>query len=218
VRIGAANRIPAAAIGGVDRRQHCIEARSQLVALGDSEGDGVATDSGLSPYQALAHRRRRDQKGRSDALGVQAQHGLQHQRGARRRLDLRVAASKHQPQPLVGDGAVAALLADQLQGLHRRRSHAVTARRVDQLSPRDREQPCLRSVRHAGKRPGFDSGAQSIGERILGRGDIARAAHQIGEQPAIAEAGGTFGRPPAIASAVRPGHPICIKGRTSTEP
>ena len=105
--VGAGRVLPAAAISGVDRVQHRLEPPWQLAGLGDGKRDPGIADLGLGADQPLAHGRRRDQKGRGDPGGVEPQHGLQHQRRPRRRVDRGMGADEQELEPLVGEGSAA---------------------------------------------------------------------------------------------------------------
>ena len=63
---------------------------------GTRNGNAGLPDLALGAHQPLAHRRGRDQEGRGDRRGIEAEHGLQDQRRADAGLDRRMGAGEHQ--------------------------------------------------------------------------------------------------------------------------
>jgi hypothetical protein len=59
------------------------------------------------------------------------------------------------------------------------------SRLVEQAIARRRHQPALRILRHAVARPRRQGCHQSIGERILRSGNVARASRQQRDEPAV---------------------------------
>jgi hypothetical protein len=116
LRIRPGNVVPAAAEGGVDRFQDRVDALTELTHAGDLERDPGVTDLRLCPDEPLAHRPRRHEERRRDTTGVESEHGLQHQRRARRRLDSRMRADEEQLQTLVGENRIVGFAARAFSG------------------------------------------------------------------------------------------------------
>ena len=93
---------PAVRKSGVNRLQRNPEPLGQVLALGDLERHAGQANFRLGAGEALAHRRRRHQEGRSDRRRVEAEDRLQHQRRANGLLDRRMGAGEHQREPPVG--------------------------------------------------------------------------------------------------------------------
>ena len=136
-------------------------------------------------------------------------------------------AGKHQRQPLVRHVGVAclqfhglALLADQQQVILRVDARPEPPLTVDGASPRDRQQPRLRSVGHAIRRPMLQCCGEGVGQRILGGGHVAAAGGQHCEQPAVTLPGGGLRRRPRVPRFRHGTHATCISqiGRTSIVP
>ena len=101
-RLRVGKIIPAAAIGGVDRLEHGVQTRRQLLGFGHLERDAGIPDLGLGARQPPAHGVRAHQEGGRDPDRVETEHGLQHQRRVHGRIDRRMRADEQQFQPLVG--------------------------------------------------------------------------------------------------------------------
>lgn len=178
--------LPAMAVSRIDRLQHRAQARRPLGRTRDLERNAGVADLLLGAAQALADRRRPGEIGRRDARRVEAEHDLQHQRRPHRRIERRMGADEQQFQTLVGK------LVRQLVGFRRlavgdedrlgEPPHAALARGVDQPAPRGRQQPGFRLLRHAFFGPGLQRGAQRIGQRILGAGEVLRVGGEKRQQ------------------------------------
>jgi hypothetical protein len=99
--IAASHIVPAAAISGIDRLQHCVQPGGKLVRLRWLERYAGLADAGFRPRQSPRHCRRADAEGGSDARGIEPEHSLQHQRRADRSIDRGMGAGEQQLQPLV---------------------------------------------------------------------------------------------------------------------
>jgi hypothetical protein len=82
--------------------EHGIHAVAQLGAVGEAEGDVVVADAALGPHQAGGHGAVRDDIAAADLLGGEAQHGVEHERGAVAGGDGGVRADEHQLEAAVG--------------------------------------------------------------------------------------------------------------------
>ena len=186
-----------------------LETPAQLVGLGEPEGNAGLLDLALGPDQALAHGRRRHQKGRRDGAGIETQHRLEHEGRVHLRRKRRVGAGEHEAQAIVGNrggfAGGAELLGQQQQGLRRLAPRPAPARRVDQAAPRDRQQPGFGRARHALLRPGRKRAGEGVGQRVLRPGQIARARGEEGEELAVALARGQLDRPARILARLRHG-------------
>ena len=206
--IGAFGIGPALGIGGIDRIEHRIEPLAQLSALGDVEGNAGFADLHLGARQALAHRRRRHEKGRRNGRRIEAEHDLQHQRRAHTALDAGVRAGEQQAEAPIGDRAAVVVHREVGEPLQLFGDGIVLpppARRIDEAPPRHREQPCIRVERHAALRPFGERGGEGVGQRILRAGHVARARGEKGHQLAVAAPRGGLGGARCIARVVRHG-------------
>jgi hypothetical protein len=88
-------------------------------------------------------------------------------------------------------------------------------RGVDQLSPRDRQQPRFGRARDAFRRPLGERRGERFGKRVLGGGDVARARREERDQLAVARARDPFG---CLARALGSARYAVQTGRTSTAP
>lgn len=216
---GGEGLIPAGAVGGVDGTQHAIEPRRQVGGGGQGEADAGIADLGLGAHKALAHGGGRHQEAGGDARGIQAQHGLQHQRRLDGRVDRRVGADKQQVQPAVrrGAGGVALRFLGQLgEGGGGGAAHLGVAGAVAQHAARGGQQPGFRPRGNAARRPDFQRQTEALGQRILRGGHIAGAGGEQGDEPPVGFARRPL-RCPACLSRGGQGH--CgiggITGRTS---
>ncbi len=100
--IASGGVVPRAAVGRVDRGADRIQPRREFVAAGHVEADSRIADLRLGAREALAHGAGRHQERRGDARGVEAEHGLQHQRRMDGRVDGWVRADEQQLQAVVG--------------------------------------------------------------------------------------------------------------------
>jgi len=75
-RVRARDVLPSASVGGVDGFQDRFDSRGQVVWLRDLEADPSIANLGLHANEPLAHRRRRDEEGRSDPGCVETEDGL----------------------------------------------------------------------------------------------------------------------------------------------
>ena len=108
------------------------------------------------------------------------------------------------------------LLGEQAQVIDRVAARAPTARGIDQPAPRDRHQPRLRAARDAGGGPVGERGGERVGQRVLGRGHVAGARREEGDQLAVAAARHGLGR--LRRSSVSRGIYMTQIGRTSIAP
>ena len=120
----------------------------------------------------------------------------------------RVRAREHEAQPLVGNLFAFLVLGKKFQYFDIFLAGAPAACRVDQLAARDREQPGLRRARDATARPLGKRRGESLGQRVLGPRDVARARGEEGDELAVA----------APRHLLRGLRYIAQIGRTSTEP
>ena len=183
---------PATGECGVDRCQHGIQPLRHLGALRNAQGNARLPDLRLRPHQPLAHRGRGDQEGRRDRRGVEAKDRLHHQRRPDGGIDRRMGAGEHQRQAFVGDSRIVhrlvQFLSQQAEMIGRLATRAAAAGGIDQPAPPDRGQPCLRIARDAGYGPVDQRGRKRIRKRVLGRGHVAGARRQEGNQLPIAAA------------------------------
>ncbi len=188
-RIGPRDIVRTAAISSIDRLQHGIQTRRQLLRLGKFEPNAGVADFRLRAGEPLAHRRGPREERGGDARRVEAQHGLQHERRARGGGDRRMRADEHEFQPFVGKyhaaGKLLCLLGRRAQRWRGVRVHADMTGIVDQPPPRHGQQPRLGLLRHAALRPGFERGFKCVGERLLRRRHIVRARGEKGDEAAI---------------------------------
>ena len=116
--------------------------RASSARSGTRNGMPACADLALGAHQALAHRGRRDQEGRRDRGGVEAEHGLQDQRRANAGVDRRMRAGEHQREALVGNlvafiAAASSSSAIRRSLVRRLLAGAPPPRRVDRPAPRD---------------------------------------------------------------------------------
>ena len=145
---------PAMRKGGVDRLERHAEPFGQILPLGNLERHAREANFRLRAREALAHCRRRNQKGRSNRRRVQPQDRLQHQRRAYGLLDRRMGASEHEREAPIGNSVrrVGGLLqfgVDQLERFRRLVGGAPPARSVDEAPPRRLREPPFRVRRAA---------------------------------------------------------------------
>ena len=182
---------PAMRKGGVDRLERHAEPLGQILSLGNLERHAGEADLRLRAREALAHRRGRNQKGRSDRRRVQAEDRLQHQRRANGLLDRRMGASEHEREAPIGDpfvrvGGLLQFGVDQLERFRRPIGGAPPARGVDQAPPRRLRQPSFRVQGNALARPDGERGGEGVGERVLRSRHVARRRREIGHELAVA--------------------------------
>ncbi len=191
-RLRAGRIGPALRVDGVDRLQHGIKSRGELVALRHAERNPGLPDPVLRAHQALAHGRWGDQERRGDRRGVEAEHRLQHQRRAHAGVDRRMRAGEHQPQALVGNPGLCACIVDPVRQQRQRRfrllPHAPAPRGIDELAPGHRQQPGFGHTRDPAARPIGERLHESLGQRVLRPRDVARARSEKGDQLAVARA------------------------------
>ena len=213
---------PALGEAGVDRGQHGVEPSGQFAGVRDAQGNAGPADLVLRADQALGHGGGRGQEGSGDPRGVQAEDGLQHQRRADRGIDGGMGAGEHQAEAVVRDRVirgrgVGEFLGEQPDVLGGGIAVAPAAGGVDQPAAGDGHQPGLRVAGHAACGPVGEGGGEGVGQRVLGRGNVAGARGEEGDQPAVAAAGGEFGCPAGILVALARHHMAQI-GRTSIAP
>ena len=97
-------RLPVDRVRAVDRLQHSGQPLIEVGAGRQHEWDAGVADAAFGADQPLRHRGGGHRERRRDGRGVDAEHGLQHQRGAAVGDDCRVSAHQHQLQPSVGNG------------------------------------------------------------------------------------------------------------------
>ena len=182
---------PAMRKSGVDRLQRHAEPLGQILPLGNLERHAGEADLRLRAREALAHRRRRNQKGRSDRRRVQAQDRLQHQRRAYGLLDCRMGASEHEREAPIGDpvprvGGLLQFGVDQLERFRRLIGSAPPARSVDEAPPRRLREPPFRVRGRPLVRPDGKRRSEGVGERVFGSRHVARRRREIGDELAVA--------------------------------
>src|SRR5262249_6632491 len=79
--IRARHVIPSDAERCIDRFQDGIESLGQLLWLRNFEPDSAVANFCFGTHQALSHRLGRNQKGTSDAVGIESEDSLQHECG-----------------------------------------------------------------------------------------------------------------------------------------
>ena len=94
---------PVDCIRAVDGLEHSGQPGRQIPTRRHLERDTRVADAALRPDQALRHRCWLDREHASDAVGVEAEHDLEHERGPNRGVDSRVRAREQQFEALVGD-------------------------------------------------------------------------------------------------------------------
>ncbi len=194
--VRAARVAPAFGERGVDRVEHGPEPIGQLVVRGNPERDAGLANLGLRAREPLAHRGRRQQERGSDFGGVEAEHGLQHQRRANSRFDRGMRAREHQREPPIGNLHVLAgalgldleLLGEHAELAGRIGAAAPAAREIDELAPCGRKQPRLGVRRAAVPGPIRERGRERLGERVLRGRDVARLRREEGDELAVAAA------------------------------
>ena len=224
LRVGACRIGPACRIGRVDGLQDGVEPVAEVVLLRHVEGNSGVPDPALGPHQPLAHRCRRHQERPGDGGGIEAEDGLEHQRRADRRVDRRVGADEHQPEPFVGNVVPVHVglrfLGQQfemgLPGAGRRPPPC----RVDPAPARHCQQPRFRPVRDSGLRPPPQRFGEGLGQRVFRARHIAGAGGKIGDQLSVALPGGFFGGRPRSRFGWVPHQPACNSqtGLTSIVP
>ena len=168
--LGAGGIGPAFGEGGVDGLEHGVEPLAQIGALGHAERNAGLADLVLGAHQPLAHRGRRDQEGRGDGGGVEAEDGLQDQRRADAGVDRRMGAGEHQRQAVVGNGRFARRRGLQLVGhqaqmspaastpVRRRRAASIILRRATASSH------ASGLLGNAARRPVGQRGREGVGQ------------------------------------------------------
>ena len=124
---------------------------------------------------------------RAMRVRVEAEHDLEHERGAHRGVDRRVRAREQQLQPLVGDRVRVGLgergrdvVVQWRRGAHGRGGEQV----ADAVAGHGHEPP-LRVVGDAGRRPGAQRPLEGVGERILGERDVPCRGREQRHEPAV---------------------------------
>ncbi len=168
----------------------------KFFAFGNAQGNAGLADLCLGAHQALAHRSGRHQEGRCDAGRIEAENSLQHERSADARINGRVRAGEHQRQAAIGDFILCGGVG---YGFNReviffgRSFVLVPARRVDQLAPRNRQQPAFRIVRAASPRPVFQCCGEGFRQGVLSRGHISGPCSEERHQLSVTVARHRFG-------------------------
>ena len=170
---------------GVDRLEHRVQPLRPEFGLGDAKRNAGLPDLRLGARKPLAHRGGRNKKGRGDGGGVEAEHGLQHQRRANGCVYAGMGAGEHQRQPPIREARPRFILRPSEQPARRlRRSCGVARRRRVSAAPRRRASPP--GFRAAAGGPAGEGGGEGVGQRILGRRDIAVARGEKGDELAVA--------------------------------
>lgn len=131
----------------------------------------------LRAAQALTHRGRAHDEGPRDAGRVESQHRLQHERGARGRIDGGMRANKQELETVVRETCgVGRHLLGHLRGSEQRGrpvvAHASVAFLINQPAPRHRQEPGFGFARHPSQRPRLESVAKRFCERVLRLGHV----------------------------------------------
>ncbi len=211
---------PVQRVRAVDRLQHRRQAFRPLRRLRLLEPQAGRADLRLGADQALGHRLRLHQERARDAGGVEAEHGLQHQRAVDARVDRGVGADEHQPQPAVGQrrrvGRGLVFAGPQ----HRERrivGQPLAARRHQQPTAGGRQQPRVGRHRHAVERPAFERRGEGVGQGVFRGRDVAPLPRQPREQPAVAVPRRRLGRRRRVVAHLA-GDGILRTGQTSVAP
>lgn len=96
---------PVDRVGAADGFEHGGQPGGQVGARRNAERDTGVADAAFGSDETLRHSGGLRGEGVGDARGVEAEHDLEHQRGAYRGIERRVSAGEQQLEPLVGDRA-----------------------------------------------------------------------------------------------------------------
>src|SRR6185312_7026861 len=99
--VDARHCAPADSERGVDGLEHGVEPFTQLAWLRHLERNAGNADLCFDTYQALTHRRRRNQERLRDARRIEAEYGLEHEGRVHSRVDCRVRAHEQQLEAFV---------------------------------------------------------------------------------------------------------------------
>ena len=172
----------------VDDGEHAVHALAEVLRRRDPVGDLGRADLLLRAGDALRHRRLGDEEGLRDLGHGEAAEQAQGQRHPRLGCERGVAAGEDQPQPVVLDHA--GRLVGCVVGHHECRlvlgvAVGLAADPVDRAVARGRGQPAAGVGRYAVAGPALDGGQQRLAGRLLGDVDVAEAAGQRGDDPAV---------------------------------
>jgi hypothetical protein len=187
---------PRQGVAAVDRLQHRWQALGHDRSARHDERDPGVADPPLGAHQALLHRPGRHRERPGDVGGIEAQHGLQHQRRPNVRGDRRVGAHEEQRQPPLRDvvGVEAVEAVEIVEGVGRGvggrlQRHVPAVRGRLPLVPLavagDRQQPAFRVVRYAVARPRDQRLLERLGQRFLSQLEVAGGGGQQRDQPAV---------------------------------
>jgi hypothetical protein len=180
--------VPVDRVRAVDRFQHGGQPGREVLSFGQQERDTGGADPPLGPHQSLRHDGRLDRERCGDRCGLDAEHGLQHQRRAHVGCDGGMGTDEHELEPAVRNRSHIGF--ESLGGrmafaewfghpVRRRLPH------VAQPVARHGQQPPLRVGGHTVDGPPRHGAFQGVGERVLGGGDVAGGRGQYREQSAV---------------------------------
>ena len=178
---------PVDCVGAVNGFEHGRQPSRQVRPRRYAEGDTHVANAALGPNQALCHRGGLHREHASDAIRVEAEHDLEHERSAHRGVDRRVRAGEQQLQPLVGECVRIGLLersrevvVQRCRGAHRRGSEDVS-----NAVAGHGDKPPLGILGNAGRRPGAQCPLEGVGQRVLGERNVSYRRREQGHEPAV---------------------------------
>ena len=173
----------------IDHVQHRGKPRRERRSLRDFIGDARVADLAFRARQALAHGCGFVEKGAGDLLGREPAERAQCQGNAGFRVEGRVAASKDQLQPLVGDLGFVGQRGFRLRqdgNIARPAAEpCVAPEPVDGLAVGHSQEPGARVVGGAGFLPVHEGAFERALQAILGELDVADPPDEGGEQAAV---------------------------------
>ena len=168
----------------------------------DAERNAGLTDLVFGTHEPLAHGGGRDEERRCDGFRVQPQHHLQHQWRADAGLDRGMRAGEHQPKTPVGNlrgrrrGVSPSATSAPLIGRDFASCAVAAPNRWSCAAPPSAA--TLPDSRAAIQRPIGERRRECLRQRVLGRGHIARAGGEKGDELAVAAARHRFRRVPGL--------------------
>ena len=199
----------------VDDGQHAVHALAEIGRGGHRVGDLRDADLLLRAGDALRHRGLGDEERLRDLGHGQPAEQAQGERHPCLRGERRVATGEDQPEPVVLDDAgrfVGAVVSNHECRLVLGVAMGLAPNPVDRAVAGGRGEPAAGVRRYAVPGPALDRGQERLPGRLLGDVDVAEAADQGGDDPAVLLAidpldrGGGIGRDhPAVRPPARAG-------------
>lgn len=103
VDLAGSGRLPVDGIGAVHGFEHSGEPGGKVSAVGNRKRDSSITDTTFGSDQTLRQGGRRQMEHGGDVDGVDAEHGLQHERRTDARIDRRVRTDEQEFKTLIAD-------------------------------------------------------------------------------------------------------------------